>query len=246
MVDKMFERLSLPVGTILAIALCIGGASGAARADGQSVDYTLRWQAENLQDSAANDSQYGLYTLNSLMPGLNVRVHNGDDFHVLPNGISWLTRASHGRNANSPGTDRNDDDDALSSREYRFAYSRDFFGVSLAYEHFESESGRGDADDTWKLGVSTGGRITSLGWVSAPVWQLSVHGQYVAGESDRGSNQHRVERGDWYLSPSLHWSSDNAALSAGIEMPLDIIEDERLLLDDPPDYRLRANFLRRF
>ncbi|MEM7209142.1 MAG: hypothetical protein AAF434_15065 [Pseudomonadota bacterium] len=230
----------------LTAVLSIGGALGAAQADDRSVDYTLRWQPGSLQGAEGAGLAESLYTLNSVVPTFNTRLHSGDDFDILPNGITWLTRANFDHNAEAFGAEHGSDNYTLTSREYRLAYSRDFRSVSLAYERFEPGFGRNEADDVWKLGVSTGGRITSLGWVSAPLWQLSLRGQYNLSELDRDPSDNWVEQGDWYLSPSLHWSNNDTALSAGLEMPIDVLENDNAFSDEPPDYRLRANFLRRF
>ena len=84
--------------------------------------------------------------------------------------------------------------------------------------------------------------ISGLG-TTRPSWQIAVQGDYNQSAVEGDSFENWIGRGDWFVTPSVHWSAEDFSLSAGVQMSLDLLRDD---IQEAPDYRIRADFRQHF
>lgn len=113
-------------------------------------------------------------------------------------------------------------------------------GVDVNVEQFVHGSGSNDQNDTLSVDFTTGRR---LGWTGtssgSPLWMLSLQGNLDLQE--RSNDQ--MDRGDWYLNPSLFWQNPGFTFSAQVQVPVEAPSSDDTV---EPDYRLRAIFEKQF
>jgi len=119
-----------------------------------------------------------------------------------------------------------------------FAYSA---GVKVEHEDEDIDGTAGsDQHDTLSVDFTTGRR---LGWTGtssgSPLWMLSLQGNLDLQE--RSNDQ--MDRGDWYLNPSLFWQNPGFTFSAQVQLPVEAPSSDDTV---EPDYRLRAIFEKQF
>ena len=118
-------------------------------------------------------------------------------------------------------------------------------GIDVNLEQFTAEHHE-DRPDVLSLDVTTGRRlgITGLG-ADAPLWLLSLRGDFDLLDAEADAT--REPESAWYLNPSLFWRHPGFTFSAEMQVPVDASASSAAAdPDEPPDYRLRAVFEKRF
>jgi len=118
-------------------------------------------------------------------------------------------------------------------------YDHDWYhGLDLSVADYADD--RLGAGQQWSLGYTTGRRFGADWTAVEPMWLLSLRGDF--SRADEQSDAADQRGGDWYLTPSLFWEHTDSTLSAGVEVPVLLMESP----EEEPDYRLRATFQHRF
>lgn len=112
-------------------------------------------------------------------------------------------------------------------------------GVDVNVEQFVGDNTTIEQNDVLKVDFTTGRR---LGWTGtssgSPLWMLSLQGNLDLQEN----NEDQLDRGDWYLNPSLFWQSPGFTFSAQVQLPVESPSSDTV----EADYRLRAIFEKQF
>jgi len=113
-------------------------------------------------------------------------------------------------------------------------------GVDLNVEQFVHDGFSVEQNDVLSVDFTTGRR---LGWTGtssgSPLWMLSLKGDLDLQE--RSDDQ--IDRGDWYLNPSLFWQNPGFTFSAQVQVPVETPSSDDTV---EADYRLRAIFEKQF
>lgn len=120
------------------------------------------------------------------------------------------------------------------------AYRSDWYhGVDFNLAAMSGQQSQ-SADSQWSLGYTAGRRFTAPMLGGAPMWLLSLRGDFDDGVTQELEANN--EYGDWFLTPSLFWERPDFTLSAGVEVPVTPLEST----SEDADYRIRATFQHRF
>ncbi|MEM7291765.1 MAG: hypothetical protein AAF420_00055 [Pseudomonadota bacterium] len=239
MTDLTTPSARVLIALVFAISL-----AAPVQADDQLRDYSLSVFASDSDPATPlTFSGSDIYRLGGTAP--RVESSLDPEFSLLPSteGIYYTTRFRLEQQAQF----QDEDQYSLVSRQLQIGYGADtpigYHGVNLSLEQFDT-SEITSPSDLWSLGWVTRGRfkVNGLG-TAAPLWQLTLAGEFEQYTIDEASFENWTKRGDWFVTPSLHWSINDYSLSAGIRMPLDFLSDD---LEGEPDYRIRADFKHRF
>ncbi len=230
---------------IFPISAALFALSMPASSDGGTIDYTLglthRAPVRNQILDIDNEQLYRLGDVTSI-----ATINTFDQFQLIEpqTGISYSTRFRFDHSADGEMVQN---DISPVSRLYKIGYGGQryqwYSGVNLSVEKFESAHERQEGD-LWTLDFTAGRRIalTGLG-AGAPLWMLSLNGEYDQYRFKDASLGGWTEHGIWYITPAVHWTAEDFSLSAGVQMPLDLNGDAA---EEEPNYHLRANFKQRF
>ena len=234
------------------VSLALLAGSSYASADGEIVDYSLRWSSAapvSASESAADGSN--LYRLSSLEQQIDVSDIDGEFQILLPqSGVNYSTHLKLAIDAQQQAAadKQSRGDVSLVSSLYQVGYGEQlsswYGGVNLSVEQFNGDYQR-EEGDLWSVGLYAGSRFALTGLdADAPLWLLSLQGEYDEAYFDDNQSSTYAARGNWFLTPGVHWVADGFSLTAAVQVPLDSRRDNTDL--DAPDYRLRADFERRF
>lgn len=113
-------------------------------------------------------------------------------------------------------------------------------GVDVNVEQFVHDNAQIEQNDVLSVDFTTGRR---LGWTGtssgSPLWMLSLQGNLDL--QDNSNDQ--LDRGDWYLNPSLFWQNPGFTFSAQVQLPVESPSSGNTV---EADYRLRAIFEKQF
>lgn len=113
-------------------------------------------------------------------------------------------------------------------------------GVDVNVEGFVNDNAREGQNDVLTVDFTTGRR---LGWTGtssgSPLWLLSLKGNLDLQEH----SDDQLDKGDWYLNPSLFWQNPGFTFSAQVQLPVETTSSDDTV---EPDYRLRAIFEKQF
>lgn len=113
-------------------------------------------------------------------------------------------------------------------------------GVDVNVEQFVNSSAGTDQNDVLSVDFTTGRRLELTGTSSrSPLWMLSLQGNLDL----QDDSEDQLERGDWYLNPSLFWQNPGFTFSAQVQVPVETPSSDNTL---EADYRLRAVFEKQF
>ena len=226
--------------------------SAPVHGNAEPIDYKLGVaQYAPVQSQTFDIDREGLYRLGTVTPIATLGAF--DQFKLVKPqfGVAYSTSINFSptnrQNQQSAGDETPQGDISVVSRLYEigFGEQRDqwYSGINLSLEQFESDYELQEGD-LWQLGFTAGGRIslTGLG-EDAPLWLLSLNGEYDQYAFKDASLDELINRGIWYVTPAVYWTTNNFSLSAGLQMPLDLLRGDA---EEDPNYRIRANFNRRF
>lgn len=218
----------------------------------EPIDYKLGVAHYAPVQSQTFDINYeGLFRLGTIAPIATLGAFNQFKLVEPQFGIAYSTSikfsTANRRIQQFAGDETPQRDISVVSRLYEIGYGeqRDqwYSGINLSVEQFESDYELQEGD-LWQLGFTAGGRIslTGLG-EDAPLWLLSLNGEYGQYAFKDASLDELINRGLWYVTPAVYWTTENFSLSAGLQMPLNLLRGDT---EKDPNYRIRANFSRRF
>jgi hypothetical protein len=241
-----FENFIFPISILSSVL------SAPAISNADIIDYTLglahNAQIESQPFDIDNES---LYHLGGITPIATLGTFNQFQLLEPQSGIAYSTSirfsSTHRQFQHSADEESQQDDISVVSHLYQIGYGeqRDqwYSGVNLSVEQFGSDNELQEGD-LWLLGFTAGSRIplTGLG-ADAPLWLLSLNGEYGQYVFNDASLDELINHGIWYVTPAVHWTTNDFSLSAGLQMPLDLLKGGA---EEEPNYRIRANFNHRF
>ena len=237
---------------ILPLAILSSVLSAPVNSNADTIDYTLGVAHQAPVASQAFDiDNEGLFRLGGVTPIARLGTFNQFQLVEPQSGIAYSTSIRfstvHRRFQQSADGETPQGDISMVSRLYQIGYGeqrdRWYSGINLSVEQFDSDYELREGD-LWLLDFTAGGRIslTGLG-ADAPLWLLSLNGEYGQYRFKDASLDELINHGIWYVTPAVHWTTNDFSLSAGVQMPLDLVGGGA---EEEPNYRIRANFNHRF